>query len=415
MKAAIEVSKISKSYRITHEQKANYKSLRDDIAALFLSPVSLVTGRRLKTEEFWALKDASFKVDHGEVVGIIGRNGSGKSTLLKILSRITEPTSGQAIMRGRVASLLEVGTGFHPELTGRENIYFNGSILGMTKREINQKFDEIIAFAEIEKFLDTPVKFYSSGMYVRLAFAVAAHLEPDILIVDEVLAVGDAAFQRKCLGKMRTVAGEGRTVLFVSHSMESIKQLCSRVVLLENGQVKADGSVTKVTNEYIGRYGGAKPVYEFEPSPKRLADLRKIVISNSRGQKTSELSAGEDWSIDINYDIKEELKRTLLTVEILSDTYEVLYETSDSDGLKEIPVRRVGNYNARLNLDQFHLGPGNYLIHIALHTPGKLLIHEANDLPITVSPDQNDIRGTYFGGQYHGFIGDRAVWSTKKQ
>ena len=215
-------------------------------------------------DEFWALKDVSFEVQPGEVIGIIGRNGAGKSTLLKVLSRITEPSEGWIEMRGRVGSLLEVGTGFHPELTGRENIYLNGAILGMSRREIARKFDEIIAFAEIEKFLDTPVKRYSSGMFVRLAFAVASHLEPEILIVDEVLAVGDAAFQKKCLGKMDKVSRTGRTVLFVSHNMAAIKALCHRAILFDAGRVDHDGCVDDAVNRYLlscspPSRGGASP------------------------------------------------------------------------------------------------------------------------------------------------------------
>src|SRR5207244_3345082 len=204
------------------------------------------------SEDFWALKDVSFEVRQGEVIGIIGRNGAGKSTLLKILSRITDPTEGRVTINGRVASLLEVGTGFHPELTGRENIYLNGAILGMTRAEIGRKFDEIVAFAEVEKFLDTPVKRYSSGMYVRLAFAVAAHLEPEILVVDEVLAVGDAEFQKKCLGKMSTVASGGRTVLFVSHNLTAIESLCHSCIALQRGRIFTRGSPTDVLDKYLG-------------------------------------------------------------------------------------------------------------------------------------------------------------------
>src|ERR1700682_2569479 len=233
----IAVENLGKRYRIRHQREGRrYVALRDVLASKLASPLWWFRqGARPSTEsteDFWALKDVSFEVKQGEAVGIIGRNGAGKSTLLKILSRITEPTEGRVTLRGRVASLLEVGTGFHPELTGRENIFLNGAILGMTRLEIRRKFDEIVAFAEIEKFLDTPVKRYSSGMYVRLAFAVAAHLEPDILGVDEVLAVGDANFQRKCLGKMKDVAGHGRTILFVSHDMSAVRRLCRRAILL---------------------------------------------------------------------------------------------------------------------------------------------------------------------------------------
>jgi lipopolysaccharide transport system ATP-binding protein len=259
--AIITVDNLSKSYLVGHEsvQRDRYTALRDVIARevrnFARKATDLVHGRQIvegdEVEEFWALKNVSFQVKEGEVLGIIGRNGAGKSTLLKILSRITEPTEGRVLLRGRVASLLEVGTGFHPELTGRENIFLNGAILGMTQREIRKKFDEIVAFAEIQKFLDTPVKRYSSGMYVRLAFAVAAHLEPEILVVDEVLAVGDAKFQEKCLGKMEDVATEGRTVIFVSHNMGAVMQLTSRAVVLSEGLVDFIGAPSEAVGQYI--------------------------------------------------------------------------------------------------------------------------------------------------------------------
>lgn len=252
----IQVENLGKKYIIGHQKQERYTALRDIIAngaksvgQKLLTPM----GKKVSdptVEEFWALKDVSFEIKQGDRVGIIGRNGAGKSTLLKILSRITEPTIGRISIKGRVASLLEVGTGFHPELTGRENIYLNGAILGMSKVEIKRKFDEIVAFAEVEKFLDTPVKRYSSGMYVRLAFAVAAHLEPEILIVDEVLAVGDAQFQKKCLGKMEDVGKEGRTVLFVSHNMAAITALCRRSLLLDSGGLLMDDTVTEVAACY---------------------------------------------------------------------------------------------------------------------------------------------------------------------
>lgn len=263
----ISVEGLGKRYRLKHQaERPRYTALRDVLSDRTQSlakrlwsitrrgqsvgrPETVTNSR--STEDFWALKDVSFEVKRGEVVGIIGRNGAGKSTLLKILSRITEPTEGRIRIRGRVASLLEVGTGFHPELTGRENIFLNGAILGMTKAEIRQKFDEIVSFAEVEKFLDTPVKRYSSGMHVRLAFAVAAHLEPEILIVDEVLAVGDAEFQRKCLGKMKDVAHGGRTVLFVSHNMTIVQNLCGRGVLLRQGIVEITGSTSEVMQAYM--------------------------------------------------------------------------------------------------------------------------------------------------------------------
>jgi lipopolysaccharide transport system ATP-binding protein len=254
MAPAISVTNLGKMYRLSHQGKRT-DSFREAVTSALMSPLRRlrqIRGTDETMEEFWALKDVSFDVQPGAVVGIIGRNGAGKSTLLKILSRIVEPTKGEIRLRGRVASLLEVGTGFHPELTGRENIYLNGSVLGMKKREIDLKFEEIVDFAEVEKFLDTPVKRYSSGMYVRLAFAVAAHLDPEILIVDEVLAVGDAEFQKKCLGKMKEVStGTGRTVLFVSHNMAAVQSLCDTGVYLKSGAIAAVGTVTSVIDEYM--------------------------------------------------------------------------------------------------------------------------------------------------------------------
>lgn len=292
MKPIITVEGVSKRYTIG--KKESYGSLRDEVMDAVTSPFRRLLGGERAAEDphVWALKDVSFEVFKGDVLGIIGRNGAGKSTLLKILSRITEPTTGRIEMRGRIASLLEVGTGFHPELTGRENIFMNGALLGMTSREIRSKFDEIVAFSEIEKFLDTPVKRYSSGMYVRLAFAVAAHLEPEILIIDEVLAVGDAAFQKKCLGKMGEVASQGRTVFFVSHNITAIKTLCSRAIWLDKGTVVNDGPAGSVTADYLCE--SAKVVLEQVWDDKASAPgndqvkLHRISIS-AVGRETDEL------------------------------------------------------------------------------------------------------------------------------
>jgi lipopolysaccharide transport system ATP-binding protein len=259
-----------------------------------------------RTEEFWALKDISFEIKQGEVLGIIGRNGAGKSTLLKILSRITEPTAGKVRIRGRVASLLEVGTGFHPELTGRENIYLNGAILGMTRAEIKQKFDEIVAFAEVNKFLDTPVKRYSSGMYVRLAFAVAAHLEPEILVIDEVLAVGDAEFQKKCLGKMESSARyEGRTVLFVSHNIAAIESLCSSAILLSNGRLVAKGNTKSIVQEYLSgmRRSIASPLEERKDRKgSGVVRFTAISLADGRGQNLSTFQCGTEAMLVLEFE-----------------------------------------------------------------------------------------------------------------
>jgi lipopolysaccharide transport system ATP-binding protein len=276
MRPAIRVDNLSKLYRIGTGPRGPSRDLRETIVNKVRELWGRLRGRKRggdgqdqpRASELWALRDVSFEVQPGEVVGVIGRNGAGKSTLLKILSRIVEPTTGRAEMRGRVSSLLEVGTGFHPELTGRDNIYLNGSILGMTRKEIDRKFDEIVAFSEIEKFLGTPVKRYSSGMYVRLAFAVAAHLEPDILVVDEVLAVGDAAFQEKCLGKLKDVGREGRTVLFVSHNLVAIRQLCRSGLWIDAGRLKQSGPVSEIVTAYSRKHAG-QPEGVFAPSSLR--------------------------------------------------------------------------------------------------------------------------------------------------
>ncbi len=291
---AIQVKNLGKKYRIQHQTPDRHSTLRDVIANSVSARLrglrklgKLKNGPREESEDFWALRDVSFEVQRGEVLGIIGRNGAGKSTLLKILSRITEPTEGQIEIEGRVASLLEVGTGFHPELTGRENIFLNGAILGMSRKEIRGKFDEIVAFAEVQQFLDTPVKRYSSGMYVRLAFAVAAHLDPEILIVDEVLAVGDAEFQQKCLGKMDSVAKtQGRTVLFVSHNMPAIRQLCARALMLDAGHVHADGLPTDVVGEYLSDARRGRFVELADWKDRATTDEARIVkveITDDRG------------------------------------------------------------------------------------------------------------------------------------
>ncbi|MBA4385883.1 MAG: hypothetical protein C0410_14185, partial [Anaerolinea sp.] len=277
-----------KRYRIGGAQ-TSYKTLRESLISAASAPVRWLKGQRHEKNTFWALQDVSFEIKQGEAVGIIGRNGAGKSTLLKILSRITKPTTGRVELFGRVGSLLEVGTGFHPELTGRDNIFLNGAILGMSRQEIMRKFDEIVAFAEIDKFLDTPVKFYSSGMYVRLAFAVAAHLEPEILVVDEVLAVGDAEFQKKCLGKMKGVVSGGRTVLFVSHNMSAITQLCTESLVLNAGKVLFKGDVNSGIQSYL-KYGAERKgdilQHAFYPNEK-LIELKSIEINNSTHDEIS--------------------------------------------------------------------------------------------------------------------------------
>ncbi|HEY9709637.1 MAG TPA: ABC transporter ATP-binding protein [Oculatellaceae cyanobacterium] len=305
---AIEVDNVGKKYKLGI---VRHDTLRDRLSHGIGLLFQKNNRSTVSENEIWALRDVSLQIDHGEVVGIIGHNGAGKSTLLKILSRITEPTYGKVRMYGRVGSLLEVGTGFHPELTGRENIYLNGSILNMSRQEINRKFDEIVAFSEIEKFLDTPVKRYSSGMYVRLAFAVAAHLEPEILIVDEVLAVGDVAFQEKCLKKMDDVSETGRTVLFVSHNMAAIQNLCSRTILLEKGGIKLDGPTDETIRKYLSglHQQGQDP---FKNNPSRRGDGRirfiNVYALDEANQPTKNLIAGKPFSFEFCYQNIEHVK-----------------------------------------------------------------------------------------------------------
>jgi len=320
----IRVDSLGKKYILGHQKHERYTALRDVIAnrsKLFgrklLNPLDKkVSNPPAIDEEFWALKAVSFEIERGERVGIIGRNGAGKSTLLKILSRITEPTSGRISIKGRVASLLEVGTGFHPELTGRENIYLNGAILGMSKVEIKRKFDEIVAFAEVEKFLDTPVKRYSSGMYVRLAFAVAAHLEPEILVVDEVLAVGDAQFQKKCLGKMKEVGGEGRTVLFVSHNMAAIRTLCSTGIVLDKGRVICCGSINQCIASYETQNFQNQGATWLRGSDKQEGSLVITQINSVLYGEQPNLAL----ELDIVLESRSKYKSAFLAVDILDQT-----------------------------------------------------------------------------------------------
>ena len=303
-RVAIRAEGLSKQYRIG--KGPSYKTLRDSLTGL--ASAAFRPWRRKTPETIWALRDVSFEIEPGEVVGVIGRNGAGKSTLLKILSRITEPTEGRAEIHGRVGSLLEVGTGFHLELTGRENIFLNGAILGMRRAEIERKFDEIVAFAEVEKFIDTPVKHYSSGMYLRLAFAVAAHLEPEILLVDEVLAVGDAAFQTKCLGKMGDVAAEGRTVLFVSHNMTAVQRLCGRCIWISKGSIGAVGGPAEVVATYLAGTtptdGGVTPgdsdlSGHENPYPPHAALIRRIRLLDKAGSIRQTFQMGEPMTIEV--------------------------------------------------------------------------------------------------------------------
>ncbi|OUL26011.1 polysaccharide ABC transporter ATP-binding protein [Nostoc sp. 106C] len=382
----IRVENLSKKYVISHQQEGNRrnKTLRDSITkgVESLSKKLFKPGGKQiynpAREEFWALKDVSFEIKQGDRVGIIGRNGAGKSTLLKVLSRIVEPTSGKIGIKGRVASLLEVGTGFHPELTGRENIYLNGAILGMSKAEIQRKFDEIVAFAEVEKFLDTPVKRYSSGMYVRLAFAVAAHLEPEILIVDEVLAVGDASFQKKCLNKMGEVAGEGRTVIFVSHNMGAISTLCSKAVYLAKGQVKEIGTSEQVLSIYISELFNSK---EEEISNLRLSGFGKEVRFTD-----IDLCLNDEQNLFFGEQIKYSLT---ISSDKYFDNLTIGSSIFNSDGycigtlITEETFTIYANQiiNLSLTLPSFNLAPGSYYAGFSI---GKGNLGDTNRLDLDI-------------------------------
>jgi lipopolysaccharide transport system ATP-binding protein len=327
----IKVEGLGKKYTISHEKREGYTALRDVISNRVKGLVKGKDSDFLEKEDFWALKNVDFEIKKGDAVGIIGRNGAGKSTLLKILSRITEPTHGRIELNGRIASLLEVGTGFHPELTGRENVYLNGAILGMSRAEIKRKFDEIVDFSGVERFLDTPVKRYSSGMYVRLAFAVAAHLEPEILIVDEVLAVGDAEFQKKCLGKMNDVTrNDGRTVLFVSHNMSAIRSLCTSGILLQNGTVAAIGDMDNVLTEYMAA-GIAITDKKFEPINDREMIISNFYTCNVSGEETNSFITSEEINVIIDIEVLSENMQLRVGFDLLNSKLDILFRSFDND------------------------------------------------------------------------------------
>jgi lipopolysaccharide transport system ATP-binding protein len=368
----ISVESLGKRYVLSHQQSGGYRKISDRLSELARPWRWFAKGQA--TDDFWALSDVTFSIQPGEVVGIIGRNGAGKSTLLKLLSRITDPTQGRIRLRGRVASLLEVGTGFHPELTGRENIFLNGAILGMTRAEIAAKFDEIVAFAEIERFLDTPVKRYSSGMYVRLAFAVAAHLEPEILVIDEVLAVGDAQFQAKCLGKMEEVAqGGGRTVLFVSHNLAAVSQLCTRVIVLDRGRVVCDGSTTEGISFYTGMGPSDQNVVDLKPlrRPQPVQGAVKLVsirLSGESGKRDAwTLDYGDDLAVEVTVDSTGEVTEFEPGLALHSAKgFEVASWTGAVNGGR-LPLK-AGPQVMKLRLKHLRLVPGSYSLAIGMRS-----------------------------------------------
>ncbi|MGB2965396.1 MAG: ABC transporter ATP-binding protein [Anaerolineales bacterium] len=423
---AIKVEKLSKRYRIGYEKQA-----RDTFAEVITDWVSrpIKNYRRLRNltqfdqsnEEvediIWALRDVSFEIKPGEVIGVIGQNGAGKSTLLKILSRITFPTSGIVELNGRVSSLLEVGTGFHPELTGRDNVYLNGTILGMTRDEINRKFDEIVDFSGVSKFIDTPVKFYSSGMGVRLAFSVAAHLEPEILLIDEVLSVGDAAFQKKSLGKMEEVSKEGRTVLFVSHNMGAVRSLCSRGLLLEEGALVKDDDVDLVINSYLsskdvstaGRLGWSEAD---APQDKELILFGIELISESGEVKTT-FQIDEGFEIRIHYEIREEVKNLRLYLRFKTTMGETVFATYEDAQIQEGFNRKPGRYTAICKIPPNILNNLTYRIYIGFDSPGhKVLIPGREYLEVDIIDTSDGYR--YVKGAFDGPIRPVVDWNVEE-
>lgn len=427
MGAAIQVENVSKRFRIGLPGSPAYQTLRETVMDGLTWPWRWLR-KRLQTtvigsarpEDLWAVKNVSFSVPVGEVLGLIGRNGAGKSTLLKILSRITKPTQGRVALRGRVGSLLEVGTGFHPELTGRENIYLNGAILGMHRTEVTRKFDEIVAFAEIEQFLDTPVKRYSSGMYTRLAFAVAAHLEPEVLVVDEVLAVGDATFQKKCLGKMREVSQQGRTVLFVSHNMAAVKSLCNRAILIERGQVLHDGDTDQVVNQYLtvgaemaqsGIIPADAPRLRHFPNE---ATIRSVRLTDKDGNSTSQLYFRQPFRVhfvcDLHKDITDgHFEISLSTVDGTHVTY-----ASTMDGGKGPRLLAKGRHEVSAVFDVVLL-PRDYTVDLGvLHHNGKSADYVQRCLDFSVMRVAEDGDDHYLWERTRGLVRVGAEWSLGK-
>jgi len=422
---AIRVENVSKLYHLGRAQE-RHDTLRDAISDFRLRISDLTKPNRQspianqKPEDLWALRDVSFEVKRGEVVGIIGRNGAGKSTLLKILSRITEPTSGYADIHGRVGSLLEVGTGFHPELTGRENIYLNGAILGMRRAEINRKFDEIVAFAEIERFLDTPVKRYSSGMYVRLAFAVAAHLEPEILLVDEVLAVGDSSFQKKCLNKMQDVGEQGRTVLFVSHNMPAVTRLCERTILLDEGGVLMDGPSYEVVGAYLSSGLGTTAVREWLDPAKAPASeairLRAVRVRTEDGQTAGTVDIRRPVGIEMEYEVLESGYTLMPHLVLYNQEGTLLFVAIDQDPTWRRRPRPKGRYVSTGWIPGNLLAEGAMIVGVAMRTVDPQMLHfdvrDAVAFQVVDTPDGDSARGDW-GGQMRGVVRPLLEWRTQ--
>jgi lipopolysaccharide transport system ATP-binding protein len=423
----IKAENLGKSYIIGHKaENGRYIALRDVLMQnarnLWQKTKDVMQGKPIISgdtlEEVWALKDVSFDIRRGEAVGIIGRNGAGKSTLLKVLSRITEPSAGRVTIKGRVASLLEVGTGFHPELTGRENIYLNGAILGMTRAEIRRKFDEIVAFAEVDKFLDTPVKRYSSGMYVRLAFAVAAHLEPEILVVDEVLAVGDAAFQKRCLGKMGDVVKAGRTVLFVSHNMGAISQLCSRAMLLTKGEKVVESDAVTVIGCYMDEVSASESSASFEIEPGRDVQIISMKTQSSNFERSDSVGFYPHTApldVVIRYATSKWPVRSYVCLDVFTASDVRLLWTSDVSNIDDMLMEREpGLYEARIRIPGNVLAPGRYYFTAAVYSPTNRVLYDVRDKAISVEVSDGGSFLSSLGISPHSATMIPLSWETKK-
>src|SRR6476659_953123 len=421
MKSAIKIGHLSKRYRIGGLDPG-YMTFREMIGGVVTAPF-----RKLKSgndhQILWALKDLNLEIEQGELVGIIGRNGAGKSTLLKILSRVTRPTTGEVDLEGRIGSLLEVGTGFHPDLTGRENIFLSGAILGMRRAEIERKFDEIVAFSELEKFIETSVKWYSSGMYVRLAFSVAAHLEPEILMMDEVLAVGDAAFQQKCLDKMHEIRKQGRTILFVSHDMTAITRLCKRVVLLEGGKIIGDGEPRQVVNQYLSssfKTGASREWTNANEAPgDQTVRLRRVRVRDEAGETISVVDIRKAFGIELTYEVLAKGHTLAPVIEFYNDEGTEIFSTHDTQSEWRRHERPLAIYTSTVWIPGNLLAEGSLIGHVSImsHFPSTVLhAYERNAVAFQVvdSPVGDSARGDYVGPM-PGVVRPVLNWTTEAQ
>ena len=418
MKPIIRAQNLSKEYRIAMVRPP-YQTLRESLTNAVRLPLRRSERARQQYETLWALKDVNFEVQPGELVGIIGRNGAGKSTLLKILSRVTEPTSGRIELYGRIGSLLEVGTGFHPELTGRENVFLNGAILGMKRAEIQRKFDEIVDFSEIERFIDTPVKFYSSGMYLRLAFSVSAHLEPEILILDEVLAVGDIDFQYKCLKKMDEVRKDGSTILFVSHNMDSVTRLCGRAILFSKGVVVKQGPTDEVVKTYVGAKLKLTAEYvwnDLDEAPGNdIARLLAVRVCDENGQVASRLDIRKPIEVEMEFEVLKPGHVLGPNLHFFNAQRTYLFVSGDNDPLAQAP-RAPGRYRSKVSIPGNFLSEGTVMVSAALSTPDPVVIHfnepEVVAFEVVDTREGDSVRGHY-KHSIPGVVRPRLAWTDR--